>query len=50
MEVIKTDGSLTYFEADYKLKNAGIFKYAFRMYPKNPLLPHRQDFAYVRWF
>lgn len=30
--------------------NAGSFKQAFRMYPKNALLPHRQDFCYVRWF
>ena len=30
--------------------NAGSFKQAFRMYPKNAFLPHRQDFCYVRWF
>ena len=50
MKVVKTEGSLTYYELDYKLKNAGVFKYSFRMFPKNPDLPHRQDFAYVRWF
>lgn len=50
MKNIKSEGSKTYFETDYILKNAGIFKYSFRMYPKNSELPHRQDFAYVRWF
>ena len=30
--------------------NAGSFKVAYRMFPKNPELPHRQDFCYVRWF
>ena len=50
MKNVKSDGSKTYFETDHILKNAGIFKYSFRMYPKNPELPHRQDFAYVRWF
>ncbi|MEI6820481.1 MAG: alpha-glucan family phosphorylase [Bacteroidota bacterium] len=28
---------------------AGVFDYAFRMYPKHPELPHRQDFNLVRW-
>ncbi|MDO5570848.1 MAG: alpha-glucan family phosphorylase [Bacteroidales bacterium] len=50
MNIIKTEDSMTYFELDYTLKHAGMFKYSFRMYPKNPELPHRQDFAYVRWF
>lgn len=28
---------------------AGVFEYGFRMFPKHPLLPHRQDFGLVRW-
>jgi len=28
---------------------AGVFDYAFRMYPKHPELPHRQDFNLVKW-
>jgi len=28
---------------------AGTFKCGVRMYPKNKLLPHRQDFCYVKW-
>lgn len=50
LNVVKTDGSLTYYKLDYSLKNAGAFKYAFRMFPQNSDLPHRQDFSYVRWF
>ena len=50
ISAVKTDDTITYFELDYTLMNAGIYKYSFRMYPKNPDLPHRQDFAYVRWF
>ena len=34
----------------YQLNDSGVFRYSFRMYPKNPDLPHRQDLAYVRWF
>lgn len=28
---------------------AGVFEYGFRIYAKNPVLPHRQDFNLVRW-
>ncbi|MBO5769486.1 MAG: alpha-glucan family phosphorylase, partial [Bacteroidales bacterium] len=38
------------FELTYRLKKAGAFKYAFRMFPKHADLPHRQDFCFVRWF
>jgi phosphorylase/glycogen(starch) synthase len=27
----------------------GVFKYGIRIFPKNPVLPHRQDFALVKW-
>lgn len=37
------------FELHYKIKQAGTFRYAFRAYPYNPELPHRQDFAFVKW-
>lgn len=50
MKAVKTEGSLTYFELDYSIMNSGVYKYAFRLFPKNPDLPHRQDFSYVRWF
>lgn len=50
LDVIKTTPDSTVFHIDYQLRTAGAYKYSFRMYPKNPDLPHRQDFAYVRWF
>jgi glycogen phosphorylase len=28
---------------------AGVFEFGFRMFPKHPLLPHRQDFGLVKW-
>jgi hypothetical protein len=27
----------------------GIFNYGIRMFPKSGLVPHRQDFSFVRW-
>jgi starch phosphorylase len=48
-QVRAENGTVT-FETEYSLRKAGIFNYAFRMFPKNADLPHRQDLCYVRWF
>ena len=48
--VVKKEGNLYTFQVKHSLSNAGSFKVAYRMFPKNPDLPHRQDFCYVRWF
>lgn len=50
MNVVKREGNLYTFEVKTALEFAGTFKVAYRMYPKNALLPHRQDFCYVKWF
>ncbi len=49
LKLVKTEGSRLYFELTYQLNYAGSMKFAMRMYPQNELLPHRMDFAYVRW-
>ena len=49
-QVVKREGNIFTFQLKHKMENAGMFKTAFRMYPKNADLPHRQDFCYVRWF
>lgn len=48
--VVKKEGNLYTFQAKHSISNAGSFKVAYRMFPKNADLPHRQDFCYVRWF
>ncbi|MCM1348114.1 MAG: alpha-glucan family phosphorylase [Firmicutes bacterium] len=48
-KVTKEDGSVLTYELKEKLKDAGVYRYGFRLYPKNANLPHREDFAYVRW-
>ncbi|MCM1372312.1 MAG: alpha-glucan family phosphorylase [Bacteroides sp.] len=50
MKVTGSNGSEFTFEGSHSLDNAGSYKTAFRMYPKNANLPHRQDFCYVTWF
>ncbi|MDD2284142.1 MAG: alpha-glucan family phosphorylase [Paludibacter sp.] len=49
LNLVHTEGSKMHFSMDYQMNLAGSFKYAFRMFPKNEDLPHRQDFCYVRW-
>ena len=50
LSLVKTEGTHMFFSGEYQLDYSGSFKYAFRMFPKNEELPHRQDFCYVRWF
>ncbi|MDE6152755.1 MAG: alpha-glucan family phosphorylase, partial [Muribaculaceae bacterium] len=48
-EVVKEEGNVFTYELRGKLKDAGVFRYGIRLYPKNADLPHRQDFAYTKW-
>ena len=45
----KEVGSKLYFELRKKAAVYGHMRVGFRVYPVNPKLPHRMDFAYVRW-
>lgn len=49
LKLVKAEGSRLTFEDVYQLDYSGSLKYAFRMFPKNEDLPHRQDLCYVRW-
>ena len=48
-KLVKQEGNLYTFECQMDVKRAGSYKTCVRMYPKNDLLPHRQDFCYVKW-
>jgi len=48
-KMVKKEGNLYTFENNIEPAHAGMFKLCVRMYPKNKNLPHRQDFAYVKW-
>ena len=49
LKCIGHEGNLYTFEAELAPKQAGDYRSAVRMYPKNKELPHRQDFCYVKW-
>ena len=48
-EIVNKEGQIITFRISDKLRNPGVFRYGYRLYPSNPALPHRQDFAFVRW-
>ncbi len=50
LNLVSRNGSLYTFEVEFKNDMAGSFRVCYRMYPKHPDLPHRQDFCYVKWF
>ena len=50
LNLVRRENNYYTFEAMHEMNNAGNFKTAFRFFPKNDELPHRQDFCYVRWF
>ena len=49
LQLVKRIGNNYTFEATISPLQAGTYKSAIRMYPKSDLLPHRQDFSYVKW-
>ena len=49
LKLVGREGNNFIFEAKLAPQQAGEYKSAVRMYPKNSNLPHRQDFCYVKW-
>jgi len=48
-KLVKEEGSKLYFELHKRASDFGHIKVGFRLFPLNAKLPHRMDFAYVRW-
>jgi starch phosphorylase len=49
-KVVAEDGDILTYRLKDHIKDSGVFRYAFRVYPWNSNLPHRQDFAYMKWY
>ncbi len=49
LERVKIEGSLVTYALEYMPDKTGTFDVALRIFPSNPLLPHRMDFALVKW-
>ena len=50
LDVVAEDGNILTYNCKVPFRENGMFRYAYRAYPWCDLLPHRQDFAYLKWF
>lgn len=48
-KVVKEEGNVLTYELNRVVADPGVFRIAYRLFPKNPHLPHRMDFAFTRW-
>ncbi len=49
LTLIKQEESLAFYRIEATPTTTGSFDTALRLFPKNPKLPHRMDFALVKW-
>jgi phosphorylase/glycogen(starch) synthase len=49
MTAEKSEKGILVFKCSIPSNSAGVYDYAFRMFPKHKDLPHRQDFNLVKW-
>ena len=47
--LVECNDGVAKFQASILPERTGMYQVATRVYPKNDLLPHRQDFALVKW-
>jgi glycogen phosphorylase/synthase len=48
-ELVKTENKIAHYKIEVVPTKPGIFDLGVRIFPKNPLLPHRQDLNYIKW-
>jgi hypothetical protein len=49
MKMVRSTRTNLTFACEIPFNQAGVYDYTFRLFPKNELLPHRQDFPLVKW-
>lgn len=48
-KLISSEPGKACFHVEVLLERTGMYQVGIRLFPKNPLLPHRQDFPLVKW-
>ncbi|MDR0421162.1 MAG: alpha-glucan family phosphorylase [Prevotellaceae bacterium] len=48
-EIENSEGNVVTYKTKIEMDMPGIYMSGYRIFPKNPLLPHRQDFNLVKW-
>ncbi|MDR0833604.1 MAG: alpha-glucan family phosphorylase [Candidatus Symbiothrix sp.] len=49
IQLDRQEGTRRYFDTRVTAEEAGNFRFGLRIYPDNKDIPHRADFAYVKW-
>lgn len=49
LNLIEVKGTIARYGIDIPTYKAGAYSYAFRIFPKHELMPHRQDFHILKW-
>ena len=49
LKFYKANGSIVSYQREVQAGLTGVYDFAFRIFPKNDLLPHRMDFPGVKW-
>ncbi|MCK9424349.1 MAG: alpha-glucan family phosphorylase, partial [Bacteroidales bacterium] len=49
MVLERSEKNIVSFICNIPINQAGVHDFVFRLFPKSPLLPHRQDFNLIRW-
>lgn len=49
LDEVKTEGSIAKYSCKLKPEVSGVYEYGFRLFPKHPNLPNKQDLPLVRW-
>jgi len=49
MVPVTSENNVVIYRTQIFVTRPGVFNYAFRMFPKNSMLPHLQDFNLIRW-
>jgi phosphorylase/glycogen(starch) synthase len=49
MKLVESAPGIAKFTCKIPMEKVGVYHYAFRIYPKSKLLPHRQDFNLIKW-
>ena len=48
-DVVAEEGDVLTYHMKQNPKDSGVFRFGIRVFPWNEKLPHRQDFAYMKW-
>ncbi|RUA27983.1 MAG: alpha-glucan family phosphorylase [Bacteroidetes bacterium] len=49
LQLDKMVDDVAIYKCDIQIKKSGVVNFAFRVFPKHELLPHRQDFPLLKW-